>query len=108
MLGADRFINSKDLTEGQKKQHATQRYANGISTIDMWNFDIFLADVIVAGCDRMIAEGCTSPWKLPDGEWHAILKEIRDGFDSRNENGAPNPKKRHWKLLRDNFQYMWD
>jgi hypothetical protein len=106
VIGADKFI--KDLTEGQQKTHANQRYSQGLSDIDMWNFDVFLADVIVAGCDWMLENSQTSPWKPGEGDWNAILREIREGFASRDDNDAPNPKKRHWKLLRENFKYMWD
>jgi hypothetical protein len=106
MIGADRFVNS--MTEWQQKRHATQRYESGISEIDMWNFDVFLADVIVAGCERMIAKSSTIPGHLSESEWHAILTEIRDGFTLSRKTGEPKPKKKHWKLLRGNFHYLWD
>lgn len=106
MIGADKF--AEHLTDKQQRLHATQRYQQGISEIDMWNFDTFLADVIVAGCDRMIAEGNTSPWHLAEGDWHKILKKIRKGFSYRDDLGVPKPSKKAWKLLRDNYKYMWD
>lgn len=106
MLGADRFIDH--LTAAQQTAHVTQRYRRGISDIDMWNFDTFLADVIVAGCDWMIANGNTSPWKLADEEWHDILAEIREGFSRRGDDGAPKPPKKAWRLLRDNYRFFWD
>lgn len=87
-------------------RHATQRYLRGLSDIDMWNFDRFLADVIVAGCDWYIENGKTSPWHLPEDQWKTILWEIRDGFASGSV--EPNPPLSAWEALRDNFKYFWD
>lgn len=107
MIGADNFVN--DLEPHRQSLHATQRYQQGFSDIDMWNFDYFLADVIVAGCNWMIAEGKGTPVVLDSGEdWNAILKEIRDGFSHRDDTSELNPPKRAWKLLRKYFKYMWD
>jgi hypothetical protein len=106
MVGADSFVGNLD--PGQQSQHATQRYMRGYSDIDMWNFDSFLADVIVAGCDWHIANAKTTPWHLEPGEWVEILQEIRAGFVRRGENLAPDPPKRAWKLLRKNFMHFWD
>lgn len=106
MIGADKFIN--DLDDASQKLHATQRYQRGYSDIDMWNFDVLFADLIVEGCNWMIKHGATSPWKLDPVEWHDILMEIRAGFISRDGNGAPNPSKETWRLLRKHFRYMWD
>lgn len=106
MLGADRFIDHLDSVTAAK--HATQRYQRGISDIDMWNFDRFFADVIVAGCDWHIANAQTSPWHLEQKQWHSILQEIREGFSRSDSSGAPKPTKRAWKLLRKNYRYFWD
>ena len=106
LIGADRFVD--DLEPLQQATHATQRYQRGYSDIDMWNFDGFLADVIVAGCNWMINEAMTTPTVIDDEEdWHAILVEIRDGFSSRQDN-APTPPDSAWELLRKYFNYMWD
>lgn len=105
-IGADRFVN--DLAAHDQARHATQRYRRGYSDMDMWNFDTFLADIIVAGCNWMIHEAMTIPTVIDDGEeWHAILAEIRDGFSSREDN-APTPPDAAWELLRKYFNYMWD
>ena len=107
MIGADRFIDKLDAPLQAK--HAMQRYGEGISEIDMWNFDSFLADVIVAGCNWYIDNALTTPWSLDKEEWDAILVEIRDGFASRDAAGLLKPpSKKVWKLLRDNFQHFWD
>lgn len=106
MLGADRFV--AQLSVDQQKVHATERYSKGISEIDMWNFDSYLADVIVAGCEWHLARGNTSPWHLEVSQWQAILTEIRDGFAERDALGIPNPPKSAWKALRRNFKYFWD
>lgn len=106
MIGADKFID--ELEPHRQSLHATQRYQRGFSDIDMWNFDMFLSDVIVAGCDWMISQGKGTPTILDDGEdWNEILAEIRDGFSGRDI-GAPNTPKSAWKLLRKYFNYMWD
>ena len=111
MIGADRFVN--ELEPHRQSMHATQRYAQGYSDIDMWNFDGYLADVIVAGCNWMIAREKSSdfftvPPTLDKGEdWLAILTEIRDGFDSRSED-FPDPPDSAWLLLQKYFRYMWD
>lgn len=105
-IGADKFIHK--LNDESQTRHATQRYQRGFSDIDMWNFDGFIADLIVAGCDWMIANGVTSPWKLDEGDWHDILRKIKEGFTYRNEFDVPDPPKDTWRLLRKNFRYMWD
>lgn len=106
MIGADRFMDNKD--DAIVKKHATQRYQRGFSDIDMWNFDVFLADVIVVGCQYHIDQGSTSPWHLDYEKWKDILITIRDSFASRDESGAPAPSKEAWRLLRKHFQYLWD
>lgn len=106
MIGADRFIHN--LTDDKQKQHAYQRYAIGISDIDMWNFDTFLADVMVKACDWFIECGSTSPWHLETDQWHDILRSIRDGFSIRNSDGSPNPPPEVFDLMRDNYRYFWD
>lgn len=106
MIGADRFIDHLD--DATAKKHVTQRYLHGISDIDMWNFDRFFADVIVAGCDWHLIHAQTSPWHLEESEWHAILSEIRIGFSRVDSSGAPNPPKRAWKLLRKHYRNFWD
>lgn len=106
MIGADKFVS--DLDDARQTLHATQRYQRGFSDVDMWNFDVLLSDLVVEGCNWMIKHGQTSPWKLGTEEWHAILEEIRAGFVSRDDNGAPNPPKEAWRLLRKHFQFMWD
>lgn len=106
MIGADRFVGN--LSPAVQTTHATQRYQRGYSDIDMWNFDVLLADVIVAGCEWTIQHGHGSPWKLAQDDWHDIVRQIRDGFATRNSSGAPQPSKEVWRLLRKNFQYLWD
>lgn len=108
MIGADSWITNSDVKNSVASSHATQRYLRGYSDADMWNFDCFLADVIVAGCEWHIENSITNPWKIIQDDWTAILSEIRDGFSRRDSEGMCNPPKRAWKLLRDNFQYFWD
>lgn len=105
-IGADRFVD--DLEAHDQARHATQRYQRGFSDIDMWNFDTFLADIIVAGCNWMIDEAISIPTFVGDLEdWHLILAEIRDGFATRKDD-APAPPDSAWELLRRYFNYMWD
>lgn len=106
MIGADRFIDNKD--DAVQKKHATQRYARGFSDVDMWNFDVFLADVIVFGCQYHIDRARTAPWHMDHDEWLGVLIKIRDSFASRDYSGAPAPSKEAWRLLRKHFQYLWD
>lgn len=107
MIGADRFVAT--LRAEQQSIHATQRYVRGFSDIDMWNLDGFIADVIVAGCDWHLTSGHCTPWHYEEGQWHAILATIRDGFARKNDDtGAPDPPDEAWTLLRDNFKFMWD
>lgn len=111
MIGADRFV--ADLEPHRQSMHATQRYTQGFSDIDMWNFDTFLSDVIVAGCNWMIERETSSdfftvPVTLDRGEdWVAILTEIRDGFADRSEDFA-DPPDSAWALLQKYFRCMWD
>lgn len=105
-IGADKFIDK--LNERTQKLHAEQRYTRGFSDIDMWNLDGFIADVIVAGCDWMLANGANYPSKRKPDEWLLILQSIRDGFASRNEFDVPDPPKATWRLLRKNFKNLWD
>lgn len=106
MIGADKFADHLD--NATAKKHATQRYQHGYSEVDMWNFDTFLADVIVAGCQWHIDSSHTLPGHLEQEEWKAVLIEIRNGFLLRDSGGAPNPPKSAWKLLRKYYRYMWD
>lgn len=106
VIGADRFIDS--VPESTAKLHATQRYRDGISEVDMWNLDCFISDVIVAGCQWHLDNGQGGPWHLDPDEWRLILVDIRDGFAKRDEFGAPMPSKSVWKLLRKNFRFFWD
>ena len=107
MIGADKFVDT--LHVDTQKVHATQRYQRGISDIDMWNLDSLIADVVVFGCDWMMANAHSTPWHLEQGQWHAILAQIRDGFSCRDDDsGGVNPPDEAWQLLKDNFKYMWD
>ena len=108
MIGGDRFVN--ELSPDLQVMHVEQRYARGFSDIDMWNFDSFLADVIVAGCEWMIRNGNGVPTVLDDGsQWQEILEEIKQGF-TRGGGDDPfaDPPEMAWKLLRTYFSYMWD
>lgn len=106
MIGADRFIENLDNKDQAK--HATQRYGHGISDLDMWNFDSFLADVIVSGCNWYIENAMGSPWHLEWHEWRQILTKIRDGFSIRDERNLPKPSEEAWELLRKYFSDLWD
>lgn len=106
MIGADKFIN--DAKPDIQARHATQRYLNGVSDVDMWNLDCLIADVIVAGCNWYLENGQTAPWHLPKDEWDEILVTIRDGFAVRNECGAPEPPEPAWECLKHNFRFFWD
>ena len=106
MIGADRFV--ANLDSATAKKHATQRYQYGISEVDIWNLDTFIADAIAAGCQAYIDKPVSCPSHLTREEWRQRLVEIRNGFLRRDSNGAPNPPKRTWKLLRKNFKYLWD
>jgi len=106
VIGADKFIN--ELKDEHQKLHATQRYEIGISDIDMWNFDVFFADVIVHACNWHMSCGETSPWHLQTDEWHRVLTVIRDGFAKRNDFDVPEPPEEAWQLLKDNFKHFWD
>lgn len=105
-LGADRFV--ADLDPATVSKHVGQRYAYGISEIDMWNFDKFFADVIVAGCEWHLKFAQTTPWHLERDAWQEVLEQIRDGFSRVDSFGAPNPPKRAWKLLRKHYRNFWD
>lgn len=108
MIGADRFVNN--LAANQQALHATQRYQRGYSDVDMWNFDILLADIVVAACDWYLgdARNTGSPWGAEPNEWRDALTEIRDGFSTRDDAGVPHPPKSAWKLLRKHFRSFWD
>jgi hypothetical protein len=110
LIGADKFVHG--LEPHQQAIHATQRYQRGFSDLDMWNFDGYLADVIVAGCNWMLERESsgdfTVPAMLDDGkDWVEILTEIRDGFDTKSED-FPDPPDSAWALLQKYFRYMWD
>lgn len=106
MIGGDRFAGK--LSHTWAALHATQRYRQGFSDVDMWNFDCFLADVIAAGCQWQIDHGLSAPTGMSREKWVKVLGEIRDGFTAEHGDLFPVPPKRAWKLLRKNFQYLWD
>lgn len=103
MIGADKFYN--DLSDEQQNLHTHQRYARGYSDIDMWNFDQFLKDIIVAGLTYHIEDCKGFPWTMERDEWKDILKEIRREFHKGFEEL---PSRRAWKLLRRHLPSMWD
>lgn len=104
MIGADWFID-KVKPELQAK-HATQRYLHGISDVDMWDFDGFIADSIVHGCQWMIDHGHSHPHHLTVEQWHDVLGRIKTGFNRARLGGQVSDEA--WVLLREHFRYFWD
>ena len=105
MIGADSYI--RELTPDRQTLHATQRYSQGWSDIDMWNGDLFIADVIVAVCRWKRSDKAKSfPTGMTLDEWHTVLKTIEDGFSWNWDEVTPSPEV--WALLQTYFRNLWD
>lgn len=110
MIGADKFVHK--LVAERQIEHATQRYTRGFSDIDMWNFDVMLADLIAAGCDWFLSsDKChtSGPAGVDTAQWRAALEVIRDEFRGHNAAGhRALPSDEAWELLKAYFPYLWD
>jgi hypothetical protein len=109
MIGADRFVHK--LMDARQAQHATQRYTRGYSDIDMWNFDVFLADLIVAGCTWFLSNAphTQGPASMDRSQWLDELMVIRTAFASRDVfGGMVEPTDEAWALLKRHFGNFWD
>jgi len=105
MIGADSFIHT--LNPERQTLHATQRYQQGWSDIDMWNGDLFIADVIVAVCRWKRSDKAKSfPTEMTLDEWHMVLKTIEAGFSRCSDEVVPPPEA--WNLLQTYFRNLWD
>lgn len=62
-------------------EHEADRISTGVSKYDWYNLDAHLANVIIAGLERTIANRSGHPAELTDEEWDVILHKIVYGFD---------------------------
>jgi len=105
MIGADKFVSV--LKPERQTLHATQRYQQGWSDVDMWNGDRFIADVIVAVCRWKRSDKAMSfPADMELEEWHTVLQTIEDGFTEKP--GEVTPSQQSWILLQTYFRNLWD
>lgn len=73
-----------------------QRGNRGWADSDIWDFDSYLSDIIIAGV-RDLKKGIGCPGGLWDKEaknkecwkWHEILEEIAQGFEAAKEMNHP-------------------
>ncbi len=103
-------------------KHRYQRAKRGYSNQDCWDFDSYLARVIVGGIDELL-KGSGYPTHINSREeWEAILKEMQEGFgliadrdwefdagfDSPEWEAARAKVNRAKKLLVEYFENLWD
>lgn len=78
-------------------KYGWQKYKRGFSDEDVWDFDSYLAEIIIAGLKRLkeINHGCPGDlWdeKAKNDEchrWNEILEEMIQGFEASQEMDRP-------------------
>jgi hypothetical protein len=119
MTGADAWIYRNDfplswgwfkyLPKWSKRvtMHVYQRLTRVFSDADMWNANLFLADVIAGTADWHFRHNRGFPADITNEEWLDILSGIRDGFTQDDDvDWVPAPWA--WDLFRARFNDLWD
>lgn len=120
VIGADRWIYRNDypLSWAWFKylpaylarivKHLWQRMTRGFSDFDMWNGNMFLAEMISGTAYWHFAHSMRSFCGVDREEWLDDLLVIVDGFDARDEGGFLAVPDVAWDLLKEHFYGLWD
>ena len=94
-----------------------QRGKRGYADKDVWNFDYYLAKVILGGLKLLKETHSGYPTKLTDEKWDKILTEMIEGFENRInvesyeeyliKNGE-NKLNKSLQLFAKHFGSLWD
>lgn len=119
----------RSIPEGLEDRHKYERIHNGFSIVDWWNFDSYIAGVMVEGLKMFKTNGTGVPAEFGTDitetgldEWHSVLDEIIDGFEAYLEiqdhlgyddylefyNEAKKKLDNSFELLKTYFQHLWD
>ena len=93
-----------------------QRGWRGYSDKDFWNAEDHLSYIICEACETLRVRGMGIPSKYEtEDEWHQVLEEIKHGFKLyKDHHYEEDPEKwekplaRSFKLLEENFGFLWD
>lgn len=120
MTGADAWIYRNDfplswgwfkyLPKWSKRvtMHVYQRLARGYTDFDMWNGNMFLADLIAATANWHFTHSMYAACGVDREQWLHDLLVIRDGFEARDEAGFLAVPDEAWHLLKEHFYGLWD
>lgn len=124
MTGADRWLFENGYVKLSWKwfeywvtlpkklgKHWYQRARRGYSVFDMWNAEIYLADVIAGSAEWFFYHGNSVPNNLSEDDWNDVLLAIRDGFAdfaARDDFDSPDVPDLAWMLFQKYFRSLWD
>jgi hypothetical protein len=61
-------------------EHRQQRADNGFSVYDWWNFNDYLAWVIIQGLEKFKVDGVSHPVEFTEESWKDALNTMIEGF----------------------------
>lgn len=118
-----------NIPNGMEERHRHERIHNGFSIVDWWNFDSYIAAIMIDGLKKFKEDGTGVPAEFGTDvtdtgleEWHAVLDKIIDGFKAYLEindhlgyddylefyDEAKKKLDNSFELLKTYFQYLWD
>jgi hypothetical protein len=85
-----------------------QRAFRGYSDCDLWNMDLYVAELISKMAHQLADTTYGYPPDLTPAEWRKILHTIGDGFYPNEDFLGWQPSVGVWDLLRERFRFLWD
>jgi hypothetical protein len=109
------WVFEKELDrEYDGERHRRERADRGFSEYDWWNFNDYLAWVILGGLKKFRKKGNSFPAQFQsEHEWNLLLDEMINGFEyycsSDDINKLDDARwKRAWELFHGYFASLWD
>ena len=92
-------------------RHFYERARYGVSYLDVWNLDNYLAQVIARGTSQLADNAHGYPPHLTPESWSAILRDLA-GYFQRYHDASFDDKhvdmERGFELLKIHFPALWD
>lgn len=91
-------------------RHYYERMRYGVSFMDAWNLDSYLATVIARGSRQLSENAVGYPPHLTPESWAAILEDLAGQFEAYSDEvfDAPPDLERGFELLKIHFRDLWD